>query len=154
MLAAFCFAVFFHVHGLCYAVYALDVVGRLQVCLLYLQLYQFAGKRNYADVVPRVSLYGNDVTLSEVKVVDVVIISFAGVLKLHLNKVSTLGVARYVCQPVVGVQLAVLPATSSQAQTTVAPVVYKEFLVFIIHLLLQLKNIYVISAYCLRFSNK
>ena len=66
MLAAFCLAVFFHVHGLLLMRYMrLMSSAVLQVGLLYLQLYQLAGKRNYANVVPRVSLYGNDVTLSE-----------------------------------------------------------------------------------------
>lgn len=130
VFAALGLAVFFHIHGLGYAVYALDVVGRLQVGFLYLQLNELAGKRNHTNVVSGISLNGNNVALSEVEIVYVVIISLAGVLKLHLNKVGALGVARNVGQPVVSVELAVLTAASSQTQTTVAPVVYKEFLVF------------------------
>ena len=58
--------------------------------------------------MPWISLHCYNVSLLEVELVDIVIISLAGMLKLHLDEVGGVGVSWHVCQPVVGVQLLVL----------------------------------------------
>ena len=59
-----------------------------------------------------VSFYSHDVTLLQVKIVDIVIVTLTSILELNLNKVSCLVVSRHVSQPVERVQLVVLSATT------------------------------------------
>ena len=131
VLAALGLGILVHVHLLGKPVHPLDVVGRLYVCLLYLQLHQAACQRNHADVMSRVCLHGNNVTFLQVDVVDVVVISLSGVLELHLNKVCRLGIAGHVSEPVVGVQLFVLPAYGTSAESSVCSAAYTVILIVV-----------------------
>ena len=65
-----------------------------------------------------VSLYSHPVALLQVQSVYVMVISLTGILKLHLHKVSALGIARHIGKPVVGIQLVVAPAYSFSAQSS------------------------------------
>ena len=130
VFAALCFVVLVDVHGFGYAVDALDVVSRLEVGFLQLQLHQSAGERNGAYVVTRACLYRHDVALVQVDIVDVVVVTLARVLELHLHEVGVLVVARYVVQPVVGVQLHVLSSASVVVQSAVGVARYLELHIF------------------------
>ena len=133
VLARLGLAVFVHVDGSGYSVYALDVVGRLQVGLLYLHLHEPSGQRHHAYVVAGVGLHGHNVALLQVESVHVVVVSLARVLELHLHEVGAELVARHVGQPVVGVQLSVLPSHGVLAQSAVLAAVYLEVVVFVVH---------------------
>ena len=56
----------------------------------------------------RVSLHCNNISLLEVEIVDIVIVSLTCMLKLHLDEVGGFSIAWHIGQPVVGVQLLVL----------------------------------------------
>ena len=115
-----------HIHGTRDAVDALDVVGTLQVGFLHLQLDQSTSQRHHTDVVAGTGFHGDDVAFLQFQFIDVVVIALAGVLELHLHEVGGVDVARHVSQPVIGVQLAVLPADSLVAQAARASRLYFE----------------------------
>ena len=131
MLTALSLLIFLHVDGLSDAIDALDVVGRLQVGFFQLQTHETAGERYHADVVTGVGLHGNDVAFLQVEVVDIMVIALAGVLKLHLDQVGRLGVARHVGQPVVGIELLVLPPHAFVGKAATATGAYIEVSHFI-----------------------
>ena len=129
--------IFGHVHILGLAVDALNVVGALQISLFQLQLHQLSRQRNHADVVPRTSLHGHDVAFLQVQMVHVMIVALAGILELHLNQVGRFAVSRHVGQPVVCVELSVLPAASLCRETAAAALPKGELHIFKIHFLLS-----------------
>ena len=106
----------------CYAVDASDVVARLEVGFLQLQLDEPSCERHHTDVVSGIGFHSHDVALLELQVVDVVVIALSGVLELHLDEVGVVVVSRHVGQPVVGVELLVLPSAGSAAESAVAAV--------------------------------
>ena len=108
VLAGLCLPVLVHVYLPCQAVDALNVVGRFQVGLLHLQLYEAACQSDHADVVAGACLNGHYVALFQRQVVHVVVVSLPGVLELHLHEVGGVLVSWHVGQPVVGVKLPVL----------------------------------------------
>ena len=71
-----------------------------------------ACETHHADVMPRRSFYGYDVTLLQRKVVVVSVIPFAGVLKLHFYEVARVVIPRNVGVVVVGIELFVLSAAT------------------------------------------
>ena len=111
----------------------LDIILRLEVCLLNLEFYQSSGQRNHTDVVTRVSLYRHYIALLQVEVIHIVVISLTGILELYLHEVSTFSIAGYIGKPVVCVELFVLSSYALSAQTTVAAVTHPEFHIFVIH---------------------
>ena len=111
----------------------LDIILRLEVCLLNLEFYQSSGQRNHTDVVTRVSLYRHYIALLQVEVIHIVVISLTGILELYLHEVSTFSIAGYIGKPVVCVELSVLSSYALSAQTTVAAVTHPEFHIFVIH---------------------
>ena len=130
VFAAFRLVVFVDVHGFSNAIYALYVVSRLEVGFLQLQLHQTSGERNRTDVVTRTCLNRHDVALVQVDVVDVVVVTLARVLELHLHEVSVLVVARHVVQPVVCVELHVLSSASVVVQSAIGVTRYLELHIF------------------------
>ena len=125
-----------HVHRLGDAIDALDVVSRLEVGLLHLQLYESACERNHSDIVARTCLHSYDVALTEVQVVDVMIISLARILELHLHEVRVLLITRHIIQIVVGIELLVLPAAGAMAESAVSIAGYLELHVLkVLHIL-------------------
>ena len=124
---------FVEIHLLGDTVDTLDIILRLEVCLLNLEFYQSSGQRNHTDVVTRVSLYRHYIALLQVEVIHIVIISLTGILELYLHEVSTFSIARYIGKPVVCVELSVLSSYALSAQTTVAAVTHPEFHIFVIH---------------------
>ena len=103
MFAGFRFTEFLHIRLTGDTVNALDIVGRFQVGLLDLQLYQTTCQGHHADVVARTGLHGYDVAFLQVQVIHVVVIALTSVLELYLHQVGVFGIARYVCQPVIGI---------------------------------------------------
>ena len=73
----------------------------------------------------RISLNSHNVALLQVELVHVVIVALAGMLELHLHQVCRIYVSRHVSQPVVGVQLSVLPTYCILAQASAATVLYR-----------------------------
>ena len=124
---------FVKIHLLGDTVDTLDIILRLEVCLLNLEFYQSSGQRNHTDVVTRVSFHSHYIALFEVQVVHIMVISLSGILELHFHKVGAFCVTWYVCEPVVCVQLSVLSSYALSAQTTVAAVTHPEFHIFVIH---------------------
>ena len=122
MLARLGLGVLLHIHRLGFAVDALDVGLRLQVGLLHLQLHQATREGHYSDVVTGRSLNGHNVALLQGQVVVVVVVPLSGILELHFHQVGHLVVAGDVGQPVVGVELVVLPATAAAAKATASVV--------------------------------
>ena len=122
MLARLGLGVLLHIHRLGFAVDALDVGLRLQVGLLYLQLHQATRECHYTNVVTGRSLNGYNVALLQRQVVVVVVVPLSGILELHFHQVGHLVVAGDVGQPVVGVELVVLPATAAAAKATASVV--------------------------------
>ena len=98
-----------------------------------MKLHQSSGESYHTDVVSRTSLYSHHVALLEVEVVDIMIISLAGIFELHLHEVGALGIARYVGKPVVGIQLAVLATSGFTTKSTVTTMPHSEFHIFVIH---------------------
>ena len=135
VLTAFGFVIFLHVHGFGNTVDALDVVGRFQIGFFHLQLHQSSCQGHHTDIVSGVSLHRHNVTFLQIQVVHVVIIAFAGILKLNLHQVGALCIAGNVGQPVVGVQLVVLPSACATAQTAVAPRHDFQFHILVVHIL-------------------
>ncbi len=111
---------------------ALDVILRLEVCLLDLQFYQSSGNVPH-HVVTWVSLYRHDIALLQVEVVHIVIISLSGILKLHFHQVGAFSIAWHIGKPVVCVELSVLTSYSLAAETSVAAIPHSEFHIFVIH---------------------
>ena len=62
--------------------------------------------------------YGHDVALFKRYMVAIAEISFAGILELNFYQVAFFSVSGNVGQPVVGVQLLVLPAATFAAETS------------------------------------
>ena len=120
VLARLGLMVFLHVHRLRYAIDASYVVGRFEVGLFDLQMYKASGECHHADVVSGIGLHSHNVAFLQPEVIDIVVISFARVLELHLHQVGRLSVAGYISQPVVGVELLVLSPHSGAAESTVA----------------------------------
>src|SRR5574344_2005990 len=83
----------------------------------------------------RIGFYGNNVSLLKFQAVDIVIISFTGVLELNFHKVCAPCVSGNVCKPVIGVELFVLSAYTASAKSSVTSVTYLEIHIFIIHTL-------------------
>ena len=94
VFAAFGFEILVHIHLFRMAIDAFDVVWRLDVHLFQLQFHKSARECHHSDVVSGAGLHGNDVAFLEVQVVDVVIITFARVLELHLHQVGVFCVSR------------------------------------------------------------
>ena len=111
--------VFLHVYRTGYAVDAANFLRTLQVGFLQLQFYQSSGQRYHTDVVARIGLDGNHVAFLQLQVVDVVVISLAGVLELNLHQVGVFNVAWHIGQPIVGVQLSVLAPYGLMAESAV-----------------------------------
>ena len=126
--------VFIHVNGFGNTVDALNVISRFQVGLFHLQAHQTAGQRHHADIVTGIGLNSHNVAFLQVQVVHIVVVTLAGILKLNLHQVGALGIARHIGQPVVGVQLVILPATSTSAQATVAACHDFQFHIFVVHI--------------------
>ena len=124
---------FVKIHLLGDTVDTLDIILRLEVCLLNLEFYQSSGQCNHTDVVTRVSLYRHYIALLQVEVIYIVVISLTGILELYLHEVSTFSIAGYIGKPVVCVELSVLSSYALSAQTTVAAVTHPEFHIFVIH---------------------
>ena len=133
VLATFGLVVFVHVHRFGYAVDTLDVVGRLQVGLLHLQCDESAGERYHPDVMSRTGFHGYCVAFLQVEIVHVVVVSFPRVLELHLHEVGALGIAGHISQPVVSVQLLILPSAALATETSVATAVHGKFHIFKVH---------------------
>ena len=133
VLAGLGLAVLVHVDLARMTIHAANVVGRLDVGLLNLQVHQTARQRHHTDVVAGIGFHGNDIALLQVEVVYVVVVSLARILELHLYEVGLVGVARHVGQPVVGVQLSVLASAGLAAESSVAAAGYLEFHVFEVH---------------------
>ena len=112
VLTAFRLLPLVEIHLLGNAVDALDIILRLEVCLLDLQLHESAGECNHANVMTRICFHGHDVALSQVEVIHIVIISFSGILELHLYEVGAFSVSWHVGKPVVCVELFVLSSHS------------------------------------------
>ena len=142
VLASLGLVIFVHVHLAGQAIHALNLLAALQVGLLHLQGHQSSCQCHHADVVTRAGLHGHDVAFLQWQVVHVVIVAFAGVLKLHLHQVGRLSVARHVGQPVVGVQLAVLSSHGSAAESAVTTCTYLVCSLFLFHLYLFLNEQY------------
>ena len=133
VLTALCLLPFLEVHGLGYAVDTLDVVGRTKVGFLDLQFHQSSCQCHHANIVTRIGLYGYNVSLLQVQVVHVVVVTLACILELHFHKVCALCIARYVGKPVVCVQLAVLSTYCASAESSVATIEHSEFHILVIH---------------------
>ena len=133
VLAPLSLAAFVQVGLARYTVYAPYLVGRLQIGFLYLHLHEPSRERHHTDVVSRISFYSHNVALLQVKTVHIVVVTLAGVLELHLNQVGAELVSRHVGQPVVCVQLAVLPSHGVLAQASVLAAICFKILVVIIH---------------------
>ena len=143
VLTCLCLAELLHVALSCQPVDALDVVGALQVRLLYLEVDEPSGEGDHADVVSRAGLHGHDVALLQRQVVHVVIVCLACVLELHLHEVGALCVAWHVGQPVVGVQLSVLSSDGGGAQSAVTAGTYGVFFLFFHYVVSNCYYIYV-----------
>ena len=124
---------FLHVYRLGDAIDTLDVVGRPKVYPLQLQLHEAARQRDRTDVMPRAGLNGHHVAFRETEFIDVMIISLARVLKLYLHEVGAFGVSGHVGQPVICVELPVLPPTSFMAEAAVAARCHLEFHILEVH---------------------
>ena len=133
MLAALCFLAFVEVYLLGNAIDALDVVLRLEICLLQLQFHESTGECNHTDVVTRVGFHSHYVALFEVEVIHIMVISLSGILELHFYEVGALGITWHVCEPVVCVQLSVLSSHRLAAESSVAAVPQSEFHILVIH---------------------
>ena len=133
VLAPFGLLVFLHIRILGDSVDALDVVGTFQVCLFHLQFHQSPSECHHADVVSRTGFHGHPVAFFQVEFIVVVVIPFSRILELHFHKVGVVGIARHVVQPVVGVQLVVLPTAAAATESAVAVVGYLVFQIFVIH---------------------
>ena len=133
VLACLRLVILVHIHLACQSVDALDIIGTLQVGLLDLQRHQSACQRHHADIMTRTGLHGHDVTLLQGQVVHIVVVALAGVLELHLHQVGRLQVARHVGQPVVCIQLTVLSAHGSSAESTVTTGSYLVCSLFLFH---------------------
>ena len=79
-------------------------------------------------------LDGNDVAFLQLQVVHIMEIALAGMLELHLHQVCGLSISRHICEPVVGVQLAILTAYSRPAQSTVASHSDGQIFCFLCHI--------------------
>ena len=128
VFAAFRLVVFVDVHGFSNAIYALYVVSRLEVGFLQLQLHQASGERNRTDVVTRTCLNRHDIALVQVDVVDVVVVTLARVLELHLHEVGGFCITRDVCQVIVRIQLFILSSATFGAKSPARPVQFEFFL--------------------------
>ena len=123
-----------HVSGACQTVNALDVVGRLDIRLFELHLDETACEGHHTDVVTRTGFNSYHITFLQFELIDVMVIAFACVFKLHLDQVGEFRISRHVSQPVVGVQLAVLAAHGFMSQTTVAAATHRSILVLFFHI--------------------
>ena len=112
VLTALGFVILLHIHRLGNAVDAFDVISRLKVSLLDLELDQFSSKGNDANVMTGIGLYSNRITFLEIEVIDIVIISFSCILELYFHQVGRLCVSRHIGKPVVSIKLFVLPANA------------------------------------------
>ena len=122
--------VFLHVDRACDTVDTLDIVSTLEVCFLNLQFDESSSEGHHSDVMSRVSLHGDDVPFLQLQVVDVVIVSLAGMFELHLYQVCRIRITRYVGKPVISVQLLILPAYGKAAQSAVTTGLYLEVFCF------------------------
>ena len=109
VFTTFCGLVFFEVGFRGDAVEAFDLVFTLQPSLEHLDLGQSACQRDDADVVSGRGLHGNAVTLFDFQVIDVVVVSLAGVLELDFHQIRYLLVVRQVGQVVKDIVLAIMP---------------------------------------------
>ena len=130
VLTALGLLIFIHIHWFGDAVYASDLVSRFQVGFLQLQLHQPSRQCHHADVVTGIRLHGHDVAFLQIQIVHIVVVTLAGILELHLYQVCRLSIARHVGQPIIGVELFVLPADATATQTTVASGTYMIITVY------------------------
>ena len=129
VFAAFCFAILFHIYRACQPVHAFYVVCRPQIGLFQLHFYQTARERHHSDVVSGICFHGHNVTLFQRQIVHIVEISLACLFELYFDKVCCVSVSRNVGQPIVCVQLLVLPSHSLLAEAPGTVVAYFEILV-------------------------
>ena len=109
MLTLFCGLIFFEVGVRGDAVEAFDFVFALEAGFEHLHLGQSACQRDNADVVSGRGFYGDTVTFFDFQVIDVVVISLAGVLELDFHQIRYLLVVRQVGQVVKDIVLAIMP---------------------------------------------
>ena len=98
-----------------------------------MKFHQSSCQCHHANIVSRIGLYGYNVALLQVQVVHVVVVTLSCVLELYLHEVCALGIARYVGKPVVCVQLSVLSAYCTSAESSVATIEHSEFHILVIH---------------------
>ena len=113
VLATLGLLIFIHVHGLGDTIDTPDLVRGFQVGLFQLQLYESTRQCHHADVVPRICLHGHDVAFLQIQVVHIMVVTLACILELHLHQVCRLSIARHVGQPIIGIELFVLPADTT-----------------------------------------
>jgi hypothetical protein len=70
--------------------------------------------------VTRTGLDSHHIAFLQVKFIYVVVITFPGMLELYLHEVGGVHVARDIGQPVIGIELSVLPAYGLVTQASVA----------------------------------
>ena len=121
MFLAFRLVELLHIHRFGFPVDAFDFRVRLEVRFLHLQGNQSAGQRHHTYIMSRSSFNSHHIALFKFDFVTVAIISLPGVLKLYLNHVTLFRIARYIRQPIVGVQLFILSGASFAAKTA-API--------------------------------
>ena len=134
MLTGLCLTELLHINLAGYAVDTFDVVGRFEVGLLDLELYQTTCQRHHADIVTRTGLYGYDVAFLQGQVVDIMIVTLARMLELYLHQVGVFGITRDVSQPVISVQLSVLMTYSLMAESSVTSHLDRYFFLIISHI--------------------
>ena len=105
MFTGFCLVVLLHIHRLRLAVAAFDVCLRIDIGFLHLQRHETSGQCHHTDIMSGGGFYGYDVAFLQRYLVAVAEISLAGILELNLYQLALIGIARNVCQPVVGVLL-------------------------------------------------
>ena len=155
VFAALRLAPFVDIHWFRYAIYALDVVHRLEVRLLDLQFHELSRERHHSDIMTRTCLHSHHIALLQIEGIDIMVISLSGVLELHFNKVCALGISRHISEPVVCIQLAVLPSAASSAESARTTVANGEFHILEVHIVILFSLLikYCVCIYIVRASH-
>ena len=125
------------------AVDAAYLLVALEVGLLHLQGHQFACERHCANVMTGVRLHGHHITFLQRQVVDIVVIPFPGILKLHLHQVGGFVVAWDIGQIVIHIELCIM---TDVASTLAEAVSGTPALIFAFHIYYCLIRIIILSA--------
>ena len=116
MLARLGLSILLHISRFSLTVDTADIGFVAHSGFLHLQGYKAAGQSHDTDIVTGCSLNRHNISFRQFQAVGVAEIAFPRILELHFDILRLAFIAGNVCQPVIRIQLPVLPSATAEAK--------------------------------------